>query len=117
MSLEADYNLTLKAIFGRRLMQNCEKYGSLGDIQDGFRKGRLTTRTLLHNEIMNDYNKRRRIDSFIGMTDISGCFDRIVPSIISILNRKNGCPKEVVKMHAETLDQAKYFLKSQHGIL
>jgi hypothetical protein len=34
--LEADYNLTLKAIFGWRLMQNCEKYGLLGDIQDGF---------------------------------------------------------------------------------
>jgi hypothetical protein len=41
--LEADYNLTLKAIFGRRLMKNCEKYGSLGDLQDGFRKGRSMT--------------------------------------------------------------------------
>jgi hypothetical protein len=37
--LEADYNLALKEIFGRRLMWNCEKYGKLGDIQDGFRKG------------------------------------------------------------------------------
>jgi hypothetical protein len=61
--LEADYNLTLKAIFGRRLMKNCEKYGSLGDLQDGFRKGRSTTRTLLHNELVNDYNKRLRIDN------------------------------------------------------
>jgi hypothetical protein len=41
--LEADYNLTLEAIFGRRLMKNCEKYGSLGDLQDGFRKGRSMT--------------------------------------------------------------------------
>jgi hypothetical protein len=55
--LEADYNLTLKTIFGRRLMKNCEKHGTLGDLQDGFRKGRSTTRTLLHNEIFNDFNK------------------------------------------------------------
>jgi hypothetical protein len=61
--LEADYNLTLKAIFGRRLLKNCEAYGTLGEIQDGFRKGRSTTRTLLINEIVNDYNKRLRLDN------------------------------------------------------
>jgi hypothetical protein len=114
--LEADYNLTLKAIFGRRLMKNCEMHGALGDLQDGFRKGRSTTRTLLHNEIINDYNKRLRIDNYMGMTDISGCFDRILPSIISLLNRINGCPKEAVQMHAKTLSHAQYHLKTQHGI-
>jgi hypothetical protein len=50
--LEADYNLTLKNIFGRRLMHHCEKHDVLGDLQDGFRKGRSTTRTLLHNELV-----------------------------------------------------------------
>jgi hypothetical protein len=55
--LEADYKLVLKTIFGRRLMKNCEIHGTLGDIQDGFRKGRSTTRTLLHNKIVKDYNK------------------------------------------------------------
>jgi hypothetical protein len=29
--MEADYNLALKVIFGKRLMQNCERYGTLGD--------------------------------------------------------------------------------------
>jgi hypothetical protein len=73
--LEVDYNLMLKSVFGQRLMQNCKKYGVLGELQDGFRKGKSTTRTLLHNELVNDYNKRLRIDSFAGMTDISACFD------------------------------------------
>jgi hypothetical protein len=103
-------------IFGKRLMKNCKKYGTLGDYQDGFRKGRSTTRTLLHNEILNNYNKRLRIDNYIGMTDISGCFDRILPSIISLLNRKNGCPESAVKMHAKTLRNAKYYLKTQLGV-
>jgi hypothetical protein len=114
--LEANYNLALKEIFGRRLMWNCEDYGNLGDIQDGFRKGRSTIRTLLHNEIVNDYNKCLRINNFVGMMDISGCFDRIVAPVISLLNRKNGCPQEVlVSMHATTLEQAKYHLKTKHG--
>jgi hypothetical protein len=73
--LEADYNLALKEIFGRRLMYNCELGGTLGNQQDGFRKGRSTMRTLLQNELFNDYNKRLRVNNFIGLTDISGCFD------------------------------------------
>jgi hypothetical protein len=114
--LEADYNLALKNIFGRQLMRNCEKHGVLGDLQDGFRKGRSTTRTLLHNEIICNYNKRLRIDNYIGMTDISACFDRMLPSLLSLLNRRNGCPKEAVAMHATTLKKSQYFLKTQYGV-
>jgi hypothetical protein len=114
--LEADYNLALKEIFGRRLLRNCEKHGVLGDMQDGFRKGRSTIRTLLHNELINDYNKRLRINNFIGMTDISGCFDRIVAPVISLLNIKNGCPPAAVTMHATTLELARYHLKTKDGI-
>jgi hypothetical protein len=71
---------------------------------------------LLINEIINDYNKRLRIDNFIGMTDISGCFDRILPSMIALLNRRNGCTREAIHMHSETLHRAKYHIKTQHGI-
>jgi hypothetical protein len=34
--MEADYNLILKILFGKRLMQNCERHGTLGQLQDGF---------------------------------------------------------------------------------
>jgi hypothetical protein len=114
--LKADYNLALKEIFGRRLMQNCELYGTLGDRQDGFRKGWSTMRMLLQNKLINDYNKCLRLNNFVGLTDISGCFDRILPSIISLLNQRNGCPPEPVKTHATTLEKARYHLKSKHGI-
>jgi hypothetical protein len=114
--LEADYNLALKQIFGRRLLKNCEQHGMLGDLQDGFRKGRSTIRTLLHNDLISDYNKRLRINNFVGMTDISGCFDRIVAPVISILNIKNGCTPAAVLMHATTLQLVKYHLKTKEGI-
>jgi hypothetical protein len=85
-------------------------------MQDGFRKGRSTIRTLLHNELINDYNKRLRINNFIGMTDILGCFDHIVAPVISLLNIKNGCPPAAVTMHATTLELARYHLKTKDGI-
>jgi hypothetical protein len=66
--------------------------------------------------MFNDYNKHLRINNFVGMTDISGCFDRIIPSLISMLNIKNGCTPEAVKMHADTLINAKYYLKTKNGI-
>jgi hypothetical protein len=50
------------------------------------------------------------------MTDISGCLDRIIPSIISLLNKKNGCPENAVTTHATTLLHARYHLKTKHGI-
>jgi hypothetical protein len=114
--MEADYNLIIKILFGKRLMQNCERHGTLGQLQDGFRKGRSMTRTLLHNELLSDYHKRLRIDNYVGLTNISGCFDRILPPIVSLLNRKNGCPKTAVQMHAKTLLHAKYHLKTKQGI-
>jgi hypothetical protein len=51
------------------------------------------------------------------MTDISGCFDRIVAPVISLLNIKNGCPIKAVKMHSSTLKQAQYYLKTKSGVL
>jgi hypothetical protein len=114
--LEANYNLALKQIFGKWLLQNCAQNGALGNIQDGFRKGRSMIRTLLHNEVVNDYNKSLRVNNLLGMTDISGCFDRIVSSVISLLNIKNGCPSRMVAMHAKTLELAKYHLKTKQGI-
>jgi hypothetical protein len=50
------------------------------------------------------------------MTDISSCFDQIIPSIISLKNRKNGCPKSAVEMHALTLEHGRYYLKTRNGI-
>jgi hypothetical protein len=109
-------NAMLEKISGKPLLHKLQVFKVLGDRQDGFRKGRSTIRTLLQNEIIHNYNKRHRINNFVGMTDISGCFDRIIPSVISMLNVKNGCPMEAVKMHADTLSQARYFLKTKNGI-
>jgi hypothetical protein len=58
--LKADYNLCLKAIFGRKLTWNCEEHNTLGDIQNGFRPGRSTLGTIISNELVTEYNRRMR---------------------------------------------------------
>jgi hypothetical protein len=113
--LEADYNLCLKAIFGRKLTWNCKEHGALGDIQNGFRPGRSTLGTIITNELVTEYNRRMRTNSYTIMTDISGCFDRIIPSITAILNRKNGLTRQAVQMHGSTLRNARYYLKTKFG--
>jgi hypothetical protein len=114
--LEANYNFTLKEIFGRCLLQNCKKDGKLRNIQDGFWKNRSTICTLLQNKLLSDYNKWQQINNFIGHTDISGCFDQIVIPLISLLNCQNGCPKEAVQTHTRTLLKARYHLKTKQGV-
>jgi hypothetical protein len=114
--LEADYNLCLKAIFGQKLTWNCEEHKALGDVQNGFRPGRSTLGKIITNELMTEYNRRMRINSYIIMMDIAGCFDRLIPSITSILNRKNGVSKQAVQMHGKTLRNAQYYLKTKFGI-
>jgi hypothetical protein len=94
----------------------CEEHETLGDVQNGFRPGRSTLGTIITNELVTEYNRRMRINSYTIMTDIAGCFDRIIPSIISILNRKNGASKQAVQMHSKTLGNARYYLKTKYGI-
>jgi hypothetical protein len=56
--LEADYNLCLKAIFGRKLTWNCKRHGALGEIQNGFRPNQSTLDTIVLNELITEYNRR-----------------------------------------------------------
>jgi hypothetical protein len=70
--LEADYNLCLKAIFGRKLTWNCEEYGVLGDVQNGFRPGRSTLGTIITNELVTEYNRRMRVNSYALRQSLEG---------------------------------------------
>jgi hypothetical protein len=36
--------------------------------------------------------------------------------MIALLNRKNGCTQEAVRIHSETLSKARYYIKTQNGI-
>ena len=55
----------------------------------------------------NDFSAIKIMD-----VDASSCFDRIIIAISSLINRKYGLHKNVVMVHACTLQEAKYKLKT-----
>lgn len=57
-----------------------------------------------------------KINNYVGFTDISACFDRIIPSIISLLNKKCGCPESATQLHAMTIKHSKYHLRTSKGV-
>ena len=46
----------------------------------------------------------------------SSCYDRIVPSLSSLIVRKKGVHPKVVGVHATTLHEARYQLKTAFGV-
>ena len=47
--------------------------------------------------------------------DAIGCFDRMIPSHSMLNNRKFGVPDQVCTLHARTLNNTKYFIKTALG--
>ena len=48
--------------------------------------------------------------------DAASCYDRIFPNIFSLVGRKKGMHKNVMFVHATTLEKAKYRLKTALGV-
>jgi hypothetical protein len=48
--------------------------------------------------------------------DDASCYDRIIPALASLIGRKFGLHKNVVFVHASTLEETKYKLKTSLGV-
>ena len=48
--------------------------------------------------------------------DAKSCYDRILVNIASLCSRKQGIDRDVIFVHAKTLKEAKFTLKTRHGI-
>jgi hypothetical protein len=44
--------------------------------------------------------------------DAASCYDRIIPALASLIGRKFGLRQNVVFVHAKTLEETKYKLKT-----
>ena len=114
--LEADYNLALKSAFGRQLMWHCEDNGAFDEGAGGGRPGRGTLDISITQEMIYDINRRYRTNHATNLNDAKACYDRIIPTLTSLINRANGMPKSWVQTHANLLAEAKYHLKTISGI-
>ena len=112
---EADFNLLL-AVKWRALLRTADEKNMINEGQYGGRPGCEAQSLTLLEELKYDlsYLTRRTLVNFDN--DASSCYDRIVVPFASIINRKYGLHSRVVAIHASTLQQARFYLKTAGGI-
>ena len=112
---EYDYSLLL-AIFWNKAMKDSELRGTIHAGQYGGRNGH-DAQSLVYSEILRIETSvlaRRNLIQFDN--DASSCYDRIIPSLSSLIARKKGVHPKVVGVHATTLKEARYHLKTAFGV-
>ena len=113
---EADYNLFLKILFGKRLVRNGEKSNSLNDQQHGSRPRRMTTDALFLSRLEKDLIRQTKSNSAHMDNDATGCYDRIITSLGMIACRRLGMPTSAIRCQADTLFHMKYSIKHVYGV-
>jgi hypothetical protein len=112
---EADYNFLLQAKW-RALIQHAEAENTLHPGQYGGRSGRDAKILVFIEELKTEicYASRKSLINFDN--DAASCYDRIIPSLASLIGRKFGMHRNVIFVHATTLEETKYKLKTSMGI-
>ena len=112
---EADFNALL-AIKWRQLLHFADSHGLINSGQYGGRPGCEAQSLTLLEELKYDlaYLTRRSLFNFDN--DATSCYDRILVPLASIINRKYGLHRHIVAIHAETLAQAQFRLKTLTGV-
>lgn len=111
---EADFNLLL-AIKWRQLLQSADQRTLINDGLFGGRPGCEAQSLAFLEELKYDisYTTRRTLFNFDN--DATSCYDRIIVSLASLINRKYGLHRNVVTVHATTLKEAKFHLRTHLG--
>jgi hypothetical protein len=112
---EADLNLIL-AVKWRELLKRADVRGQVNVNQHGARPGCEASSLALCEELRSDvsYTTRRTIISIDN--DASSCFDRMLPSLVTLNSQTYGLPRELATLHGATLKAMKYHLRTTMGI-
>jgi hypothetical protein len=113
---EANYNLMLQAKW-RDLIHHAESHQSLHPGQYGGRSGRDAKILVFLEELKTKicYASRKSLINFDN--DASSCYDRIIPALASLIGQKFGMHWNVIFVHATTLEETKYKLKTSMVVL
>lgn len=112
---EADYNLLL-AVKWRQSMHHAEDNALLNDGLYGSRAGRSAHEPVFLEVLQNDIYMTSMKSGINFDLDATSCYDRILAAIASIASRRMGMARHVVLVNANTLQEAKFKLKTSLGI-
>jgi hypothetical protein len=107
---EADFNLLL-AVKWRQLLHSADTSGLLHDGRLGGRPGCKAQSLTFLEELKYDISYLSRRSLFNFDNDATSCYDRIILSLALLVNRKYGQSRQVVAVHAKTLEEARYKLR------
>jgi hypothetical protein len=112
---EHDSNLVL-GIKWRELIHNGIHKKLLNSSQFGGLPGQDTITPTIIEELQYDICRASRRPLIHLDYDAASCYDRIIPAMASLISRGYGMHKNICLVHATTLEQARYLLKTQLGI-
>ena len=114
--LESKFNISLRALWPRRLMPNAERLGLLGSKQKGGRSGFQTYDCLLMQNLSMSICRIARINAIIANYDASKCFDRILLPVAALLARRAGAPASMVRANVLIKRDATHRVQTAHGL-
>jgi hypothetical protein len=112
---EADWNLILKYFLSNQLTRKACQEQTVTPEQAGGRPGRsasdMATKTILTHEICHI----QKLTGAVVYNDAKACLDRIIENMSNLACMREGLSPKIAQLHAQTLQQMKYFIKTQHG--
>ena len=113
---EADYNLSLKLLWGKRMVHQGEDNNCFGKQQHGSRPDHQAINAVHMKTLTYDLTRILRVSLIMFDNDATGCFDRIIVALAMIAALRLGMPRSAARMHSSALLHMKYFVKTAHGI-
>ena len=113
-SFEADLSLFL-SVKWKQAQQQAEQHGALSPLQFGGRPGHAAATLPFIEELKNEICRCSRRPLINLDDDVASCCDRIVLNLASLVNRSCGAHRNAVAVHARTLKQARFRLRTATG--
>ena len=112
--MEADFNKSLKEIFGCRMMDSVRSNGLMQD-EIFSEKGRTSDDGALEKVLIFDISRQGRITMGLASIDAANCYDSIAHAIGSLVCQSLGVPLEAVQSMLSAIQNMKFFLRTAYG--
>ena len=114
---EADFNFFLKLLWGHRLVHRAHEFKMINTGQYGSVPGRTAIELVMLNQISNDICRTNKYNIIVRFdNDASACYDRILVPLGMMAARRCGMAENAIRIHAATLENMKYKVKTSYGI-
>ena len=113
---EADFNVALNLIFGRRQMYYRDIHGLNIEATYGGRKHKSCHQALTRIQYTAEISRLTRQPMGLVDIDAAGCFDRITGLLNSLIGQSNGLSQATASCQVEVLHNMKHYVKTKRGI-